>query len=213
MIVDGVSKPAGLYGSAASGAPNQLPQFTGTGKILVTTPGAVSRKLHATNNYDVNLPLTDVAGIECRAPGPSNSYQLVLSFGVPVTVSSASVTSGTGSVASSSGNGTTTLTLNLSGVTNAQQLTVTLFGVNYGAATGNLPIRVALLLGDTNGNGAVNSSDVAETKSRSGQTVTSANFRSDINANGVINATDVSSVKAKSGTALSFLPSYIPMNE
>ena len=41
LIVDGVSKPAGLYGSAASGAPNQLPQFTGTGKILVTTPGAV----------------------------------------------------------------------------------------------------------------------------------------------------------------------------
>lgn len=37
LIVDGVVQPAGIYGSAASGAPHQLPEFAGTGEILVTT--------------------------------------------------------------------------------------------------------------------------------------------------------------------------------
>ena len=37
LIVDGVSQTPGLYGSAASGAPNVLSEFTGTGEILVTT--------------------------------------------------------------------------------------------------------------------------------------------------------------------------------
>jgi hypothetical protein len=36
LIVDGVAQAPGLYGSAASGAPNQLPEFTGTGQVLVT---------------------------------------------------------------------------------------------------------------------------------------------------------------------------------
>ena len=36
LIVDGVAQAPGLYGSAASGAPNQLPEFTGAGQVLVT---------------------------------------------------------------------------------------------------------------------------------------------------------------------------------
>jgi hypothetical protein len=35
LIVDGVGQPAGVYGSAASGAPHQLPVFAGTGRIRV----------------------------------------------------------------------------------------------------------------------------------------------------------------------------------
>jgi hypothetical protein len=58
------------------------------------------------------------------------------------------------------------------------------------------------LLGDANGNRAVNASDVTLTKSRSGQTVTTANFRSDVNANGAINAGDASIVKANTGHAV-----------
>ena len=38
LIVDGVAQPAGVYGSAASGAPNQLPEFAGTGTIRVVVP-------------------------------------------------------------------------------------------------------------------------------------------------------------------------------
>jgi autotransporter-associated beta strand protein len=35
LSVNGVLQSPGLYGSAASGAPNQLPEFTGTGEVLV----------------------------------------------------------------------------------------------------------------------------------------------------------------------------------
>jgi hypothetical protein len=57
-------------------------------------------------------------------------------------------------------------------------------------------------LGDTTGDGVVNSSDVSQTKSRSGQVVGSGNFRSDVTVDGTLNSSDVSQVKSKSGTAL-----------
>jgi len=50
--------------------------------------------------------------------------------------------------------------------------------------------------------GAVNSADVAQTKSRIGQPIDGANFRSDVNANGVINSADIANVKSNIGTAL-----------
>jgi Dockerin type I domain len=59
-----------------------------------------------------------------------------------------------------------------------------------------------MLIGDTNGNSAVNAGDVAQTKGQSGQVVGAGNFRNDINANGSINAGDVAQVKANSGHSL-----------
>ena len=47
-------------------------------------------------------------------------------------------------------------------------------------------ITSATLLGGTNGNGAVNPSDVSQTKSRSGMTTTNANFRSDVKGKGTL---------------------------
>jgi hypothetical protein len=61
---------------------------------------------------------------------------------------------------------------------------------------------MSILIGDTNDNGTVNASDVAQTKAQSGQTITNSNFREDVNGNGVINASDVSLVKSKSGTGV-----------
>ena len=60
-------------------------------------------------------------------------------------------------VASTSGSGTTAVTVNLTGVSNAQTITLTLSGVNDGATTGDVGVRMGVLLGDTtvNGNGAV----------------------------------------------------------
>ena len=55
-------------------------------------------------------------------------------------------------------------------------------------------------MGDTNGNGVVNASDVSQTKSQSGQAVTSSNFRTDVAVNGTINASDIALVKSRSGT-------------
>jgi uncharacterized MnhB-related membrane protein len=53
-----------------------------------------------------------------------------------------------------------------------------------------------------NGNGMVNASDVALTKSQIGQPVNQTNFRADVSAGGSINATDVSIVKANLGSGL-----------
>jgi hypothetical protein len=58
------------------------------------------------------------------------------------------------------------------------------------------------LIGDATGNGAVNSSDIAQTQSQSGQAVSASNFREDVTANGQINSSDIALVQSKSGTAL-----------
>ena len=126
----------------------------------MTTPVAVSRKLQGTTNFDMNLPFAGHRAIECRSGGADDVYQIVATFGFPVTFNSASVASGTANIASVTGNGTATVTISLTGVSNAQMITVTLSGVNYGVAMGDLPIRMSVLIGDTNGNGSVNASDV-----------------------------------------------------
>jgi autotransporter-associated beta strand protein len=202
LIVNGVSEPPGLYGSSTSGAPNQLPEFTGSGKILVTAPVAKSVKLHGSQSFGIPLPFTGPEGIECRSAGANNSYQMVVTFGETVTFTGASVTSGTGMVTSTSGNGTSTVTINLAGVTNEQRLEVTLSAVNYGAATGELPIRMAMLLGDVNGSGRVDAADVSAVRQQTLQPITSANFSEDVNASGRIDAADVSIARQQTLTSL-----------
>ena len=161
---------------------------------------AFSRKVHGTaGTFDVPLPLTGNVGIECRT-GPT--YQMIVNFATSVTVQSASVTSGTGTVSSFSGSGTPTITVNLSGVTDVQRITMTLHGVNNGTTTGDVPISMGVLVGDTTGNGLVNAGDVSQTKSQVGQTVSGTNFREDVNANGLISAGDVTQVKSNVGHAL-----------
>ena len=127
---------------------------------------------------------------------------MIINFMTSVTVESASVTSGTGSVSSFSGSGTSQITVNLTGVTNVQRITVTLHNVNNGTTTGDVPVSMGVLLGDVNGNAAVNASDVSLTKAQVGQLVSGSNFREDVNASGTISATDVAQVKAEVGTAL-----------
>ena len=115
---------------------------------------------------------------------------------------SASVTSGTGMVTTFTGNGTPTITVNLTGVINIQRITMTLHSVNDGNHTGDVPVSMGVLIGDTTGNGLVNAGDVSQTKSQVGQPVGSSNFREDVNASGTITATDVAQVKANVGTSL-----------
>jgi uncharacterized MnhB-related membrane protein len=67
---------------------------------------------------------------------------------------------------------------------------------------GNVPVSMGVLIGDVNGNAAVNATDVSLTKAQVGQAVSGSNFREDVNANGTIGATDVALVKSKVCTAL-----------
>jgi hypothetical protein len=75
------------------------------------------------------------------------------------------------------------VTVDLSGVGNAQTITVNLLGVSDGSNTGNVSIPVSFLLGDA--------------------TVTTAqNFCNDVSANGVINSTEIGIIKANSEMSL-----------
>jgi hypothetical protein len=61
---------------------------------------------------------------------------------------------------------------------------------------------MGVLVGDVNGDGAVNSGDALVTRNRGGQQADMTNFRSDINTDGVINGGDTISVRSRGGTAL-----------
>ena len=91
------------------------------------------------------------------------------------------------------------VTIPLTNVANAQTINVTLNNVN---GSTNLTIPMRLLIGDTNGDGLVNSGDAQQTRNRSGQITDATNFRSDVDADGFINSGDTTIVRARSGTAL-----------
>jgi uncharacterized repeat protein (TIGR03803 family) len=173
---------------------------------IVQLRSVVSRKTHGgAGTFDVNLPLTGNPGIECRS-GPSNDYTMVFTFPNPLTsVGGAAVTSGTGTVSGSAiGADTRQYVVNLTGVTSGQIITVTLANVadSAGNSSASAAASMGVLVGDTNGDGFVNSGDIAQTKSQSGQVVGSSNFREDLNADGNLNSGDIALVKSKSGTAL-----------
>jgi 6-phosphogluconolactonase (cycloisomerase 2 family) len=165
---------------------------------------AVSRKTHgAAGVFDVNLPLTGTPGVECRngSGASSNDHQIVVTCAAPISLSDVLIVSGTisGGNLSASAN---VITLNLNGVANAQRLVLEFRGVTDGVNTGNFTLQIGFLLGDTNGNGAVNASDISQVKIQSGQPVTASNFRTDVTVNGTLNASDIALVKTRSGTAL-----------
>jgi hypothetical protein len=189
--------------------PNGIYSLAGNASCAVTAPllGVVSAKTHGTaGEFDIALPLTGNPGIECRTGGPNRNHTLVFTFANPLTaVGGASVTSGTGSVSSRAiGSNTHEYVVNLTGVGNAQRITVTLTGISdtAGNTTPTLAVAMGVLLGDTTGNGAVNSSDISQTQSQSGVALSNSNFREDVTVNGAINSSDISTVQAQSGTAL-----------
>jgi len=167
---------------------------------------AVSRKTHGSaGTFDVDLPLNGAPGIECRTGGPSGNHTVRVTFAAPVTVTNATVTpgsGGTGSVAGAISISGNVVTVNLTNVSNAQTLTVNLLGVSDGTNMGDVSIPMSVLAGDTTANGRVNSSDISQTQSQSGQSVGLSNFREDVTANGFINSSDIAFVQAQSGTAL-----------
>lgn len=170
----------------------------------ITAVKVVSRKTHGTQGtFDIELPQNGPPSSECRSSGPSGVYQLVVTFANPISaVAGASVTSGSGTLDNVSATGNQ-VTLNLSGVANAQILTITLNGVNDGTATGTSTITFPVLVGDTNGDGVVNSADATQTRAVSGQLTDANNFRTDVNVDGVTNSADATIVRKNSGTALS----------
>ena len=180
----------------------------GTCALPLQLSSALSRKTHgAAGTFDVDLPLTGGPGIECR--DTNGNHTLVFTFTNAVVSGSATVTSaGGGSVSGSPTFAGKTMTVSLTNVTNAQQLTLNLSSVTdaFAEVLPDTTVDMVVLAGDTTGNKAVNSSDVAQTKQQSGAPVNgivgAANFREDVVVDGSINSTDISSVKLRTGTSV-----------
>jgi hypothetical protein len=171
---------------------------------------AVSRKIHGSlGAFDVMLaPQDSGRGIECRTEAGGNEH-VVFTFAVPVTFTGVSVNGTHGAVTTSPAAGSgpvNEVTVNIANAANQQNITIDLLGVSAGAASATISAPLSILVGDTNSDRSVNSGDISQTKSQSGQLVSSEegrnNFREDINADGDINSGDISVVKSKSGTAL-----------
>lgn len=189
------------YWGGGSEQQTVIERFTTEAPALTSV---VSRKTHGgIGPFDINLPATGNPGIESRSGGVNGDYQTIFTFGGNVTTVNSTVSS-SGSVSSALiGPNPNQYTVNLTSVPNAQYVSVTLNDVQDSAGNiGTVSSIMGVLVGDSNGNGAVNASDVAQTKAQVGQPITSGNFRSDVNANGTVNASDVAIVKSQVGTSL-----------
>jgi hypothetical protein len=83
--------------------------------------------------------------------------------------------------------------VNLTGVSNAQYITVTLNNVvDAQPASGNIVSpQMGVLIGDVNASGLVDSGDVFLVRQQTSQSATGSNFRDDVNASGLIDSGDV----------------------
>jgi hypothetical protein len=117
-------------------------------------------------------------------------------------VGSATLSAGTGVVNTTTlGADPHYLVVTLSGVANAQDIALTLSNVTdaLGHFSPAIDVTMGVLLGDSNGDGTVNSGDAQQTRNRSGQTTGATNFRSDYNRDGTINSGDATIVRSRSG--------------
>ncbi len=138
---------------------------------------------------------------------PRNSggnHTIVFNFTNNVVSGSAMVTGGVGDVTGSpvfSGN---TMTVDLTGVANAQALTLQVNDVTdeFGEVLPTTSLMAGFLVGDTTGNGTVNVSDIGQVKGQSGQMVGATNFREDLTVDGNINVSDVGLGKSRSGQSI-----------
>ncbi len=185
-------------------------------EIELPVDGIASRKTHGATDFDIDLR-ADANGnynVECRQENAGYLIIFTLGSDFTTTGSASSVTvSNGGTVAShGTGPGANQYQVTVTGATNAVSHLITVDGLpvhnssstaNGGNATLNgVTGRMDLLIGDTTNDGTVNSADVGQTKSRSGQAVSISNFRSDVTVDNLINSADVGRVKAASGTTL-----------
>jgi hypothetical protein len=179
------------YWSDSASIVNSIPNLTAAG----------SRKSQG-GAFDINLPLTGAAAVECRYGAMTNGYQLILTFDQSIASGTAAVTGGTGNVSSTVISGTT-MTLTLSGVTNQQTLTVAVNDATNasGQSLASTAVKMRILHGDVNGDGVVNAVDLSGIRNAYGKSAGQAGFdpRSDLNVDGIVNSLDTSLIRANYG--------------
>jgi hypothetical protein len=176
------------------------------GPAPLTLINAAVRKAHgAAGLFDFRMPLTGTRGVEPRPGATGGGHQLVFAFSNNITGGTAAVTAGPGTVASTSFSGTEFI-VNLTGVTDARKVTVTLTNVTDSLAhvIPSASLSIGFLLGDVNRDGAVNAADVSETKSliSTPSTVSPVNIGADLKMDGKLNIADAAVVKANVGRSV-----------
>ena len=170
--------------------------------VVMQLVSVVSRNTHSNSGtFDIDLPETGVPGIECRSGGPASNYTLVFTFTNSVSVQGANVTRGNGSVTNFGVIGNQ-VTVNLTAISNAQTIVVTLSQVSDGLNTSDVQATMGVLLGDVDASGRVDSTDVFQVRQQSLQTVNSSNFRDDVDLSGRIDSNDVFITRQQSLTSL-----------
>jgi hypothetical protein len=223
-----VTNPFGLTfageGALGDGAtfttPMDVAPNSGAGQRWAVCPpppvqlnAVVSRKVHGSAGpFDIILytptpPIPSVLGIECRSGGANGDYTMIFTFTNTLTsVGNASVTSGTGMVSSSNIDSTDAhnYVVNLTGVTNAQAITVNLTNVTDSAGdfSSTVSASMGVLLADVNASARVDAADVSLVRQQTLQPISSSNFREDVNASGRIDAADVSIARQQTLTSL-----------
>jgi hypothetical protein len=170
---------------------------------LLQATSAVSRLTHGgAGSFDIDLPLTGTAGVECR--NNNGNYTLIVTFSNAMVSGNASVTGGVGSVAGSPTFSGQTMTINLTGVNDAQTLTVNLTDLtdSFSQVLPNIALGASFLVGDSNGDRIVNAGDALQVRTRSGQATDATNFRSDVTIDGIVNSGDTIAVRSRSGNSV-----------
>ena len=207
-VVSSTTPGSSVTATAAQAATGNTSEFsacqlvTGSAAPALQLVSAVSRKTHGgLGDYDVDLPISGTPAVECRMSGGNHTF--VFAFNNSVTGGSASIGNGVGTVSGTTFAGNT-MTVDLTGVADAQTVTVVLTGVTdeFSQTLPTTNVSAKILIGDANGNGVVNASDIAQAKAQTGQSMIGQNFRTDVNANGAINATDIGVIKSKVGNVV-----------
>ena len=165
-----------------------------------TLHSAASRMNHAgSGNRDLPLALSGQPTVEPRR-NSAGTFQVVFTFSEPVNSGTASSSSGSTSTSFSGNN----MIVNVSGVNDRQTITVTANNVS-GPDTDTMPsasVSMSVLQGDVTNDRTVNSGDLMQVRSHSGQATDGINFRYDVNVDGFINVGDTIVTRNKSGNTL-----------
>jgi hypothetical protein len=196
------SNGSGAFTVTYNGNSVVLSNYTPTPLALAS---AVSRKVHGGNaTFDLPLSLVAPSTVEPRRGPVATDHQLWFTFTNAIASGNVAVTAGTATIAGTPSIVGNSIGVNLTGVPNEQKITITLSNVTdtLGQVLPNTEVSMRVLLGDSGGDGIVNSGDATQTRSRSGQPLSLTNFRSDVNSDGAINTGDALVVRGRSGSSV-----------
>ena len=169
--------------------------FDAPGVAPPTFVGAASRRSHAAaGSFDMPLsvvPAPNVNHNPTTEPRSGPAQAIVFTFDKPVNAAVAAITEGVATAGAPTFSGNDVV-VNLSGVTDAQYVTVSLSGVGSadGGTGGAGVVRAGFLAGDASRNRLVAVTDLVAVNGELGKPLSLSNFWLDVNLSGIITVLD-----------------------